>query len=301
MPSSSREPLAFQDPATLAQLGRLEMIARQLVEGAMVGQHRSPYKGSSVEFAEHRQYAPGDEIRHIDWRVLGKTDKYYVKEYEDETNLRSYLVLDSSGSMNYGSSTLTKFEYARFLIAALAFLLHKQRDAAGLVCLDTKIRVRLEPSTNVRIFEQITHELEQLKPQGETSLASVIEDLLPGLKSRSQIVLLSDCFDDLNDLLQAFHLLKHQRHELILFQIVTPEEEEFPFNQPTKFRSLEQSSQEQLVDPIQLRKHYLEQYHSFCNEIERFCRNHQIDYRRFKTNEPFYYALQEFLALRARK
>jgi len=301
MSSNPGEPLAFQDPAALAQLGRLEIVARQLVEGAMVGQHRSPYKGSSIEFADHRQYSPGDEIRHIDWRALGKTDKYYIKEFEDETNLRCYLVLDSSGSMKYGKSTLTKFEYARFLIAALAYLLHKQRDAAGLVCLDTKVRLRLEPSTNVRIFEQITHELTQLKPGGETSLASVIEDWLPSIKQRSQIVLLSDCFDDLPGLLKVFHLLKHQRHELMLFQIVAPEEEDFPFNQPTKFRSLEQSTQEQLVDPIQLRKHYLQQYSTFCAEIEQFCRNHQIDFRRFNTADPFSQALQSFLAFRARK
>ncbi|MAT16286.1 MAG: DUF58 domain-containing protein [Planctomyces sp.] len=293
--SNTPEELAFRDPAALASFGRLEWVARQLVEGFMVGQHRSPYKGASVEFVEHRQYYPGDEIRHIDWRAYGKTGKYYIKEFEEETNLRTYLLLDSSGSMGYGESSLSKFQYARFLVAGLVYLLHRQRDAAGLICFDNDVRVRREPSATATVFEQLMHDLESLEPGGETSLASVLEKLLPTFKRRSRIVLISDCFDDLAELCSLLQQLRHQRHEVLLLQIIAPEEVEFPFNKPTRFQSLELAGDRKLVDPIQLRQHYLKQFEAFMGELSKFCRNHHISCHRFLTNEPFAGALQAFL------
>ncbi|MEZ6047801.1 MAG: DUF58 domain-containing protein [Planctomycetaceae bacterium] len=299
--TTTPESLAFNDPAALPSLGRLEIVAKQLVEGFMVGQHRSPYKGASVEFVEHRQYYPGDEIRHIDWRAYGKTGKYYIKEFEEETNQRTYLLLDSSGSMAYGQSTLSKFAYARYLIAALVYLLHKQRDAAGLISFDTSVRLRREPSANASLFEQLMEELEPLKPGGETSLSGVLRELLPTFKRRSRIILLSDGFDSLPELCSLLQQLKHQRHEVMLLQIVAPEEEEFPFSKPARFQSLESADDRKLIDPLQLRQHYLKQYQAFVDELFQFCRNNQISYGRFLTNEPFAAAMHAFLAEYNRK
>ncbi|MCA9042262.1 MAG: DUF58 domain-containing protein, partial [Planctomycetaceae bacterium] len=239
---------------------------------------------------------PGDEIRHIDWRAYGKTGKYYVKEFEEETNLRSYLLLDCSGSMAYSQSSLSKFTYARCLIAAFVYLLHKQRDAAGLIGLDDKIVLRREPSATATVFEQLMEDLEGLAPGGETSLASVLNGLLPTFKRRSRIVLLSDCFDSLPELCSQLQQLRHQRHEVLLLQIIAPEEEEFPFSKPTRFQSLELTSDRKLVDPLQLRQHYLREFQNFVDELARFCRNNDITYARFKTDEPFVGAMQAFLA-----
>ncbi|MCA9070898.1 MAG: DUF58 domain-containing protein, partial [Planctomycetaceae bacterium] len=184
--SDSNVPLL--DPTALAKFGKLDVVAKLVVEGFMMGQHKSPFKGSSIEFVEHRQYYPGDEIRHIDWRAYGKTGKYYIKEFEDETNLRCYLLVDASGSMGFGESTLTKFDYARYLAASLGYLLLGQRDATGLITFDNKIRDRFDPSANAQNFQRITDLLERRKPGRETSLAHVFERILPMIKRRSWLV-----------------------------------------------------------------------------------------------------------------
>jgi len=297
--SESEPPLA--DPTALARFGRLEVVARLLVEGMMVGQHLSPFKGSSVEFVEHREYAPGDEIRHIDWRALGKTGKYYVKEFEDETNLQCYLVADASGSMAYCGATLSKFDYCRYLAATLGYLLLRQRDAAGLITFDTQIRDLVEPSAHPTSFQKLTALLEGRSPGGETSLGQVCERLLPRIKRRSLVVLLSDCFDDLDRLSVALKRFRRARHELILFQVVTPEEESFPFHRPTQFRSLEQADDRQLIDPHQLRAHYLERYREFCHELALRCGALGVDYRKLLTSEPYHTALGAFLEARSHR
>lgn len=297
--SPSSAPIA--DPTALARYGQLDVVARLVVEGYMIGQHKSPYKGSSVEFVEHRQYAPGDEIRHIDWRAFGKTGRYYVKEFEEETNLRAYLVVDASGSMGYGQSTLTKFDYARYLAASLGYLLIGQRDGVGLVSFDTEIRTRVEPSSNPQTFRRIVEGLQGTVPGGETSLASVFERMVPTLRRRSLIVILSDCFDELEPLQRALQQFRHERHEVILFQIVAPEEEEFPFNRPTQFSSLEQQAHRMLVDPHRLRSIYLEQYAEFCARLARSCGNLGVDLQKLVTTEPYHTALGAYLDARTRR
>lgn len=194
MSQTDSDIVPLDDPTTLARFGKLDVVARLIVEGYMMGKHKSPFKGSSVEFVEHRQYYPGDEIRHIDWRAYGKTGRYYVKEYEDETNLRCYLMLDASGSMGYGDSTLSKFDYARQMAAALSYLLLQQRDAVGLCLFDNKLRELIEPSMNAMQFPRMIQTLEKAKPGRETSLGSVFEEIIPRLKRRSLIILLSDFF-----------------------------------------------------------------------------------------------------------
>lgn len=299
IPQATDAPL--DDPTALAEYGALDVVARLIVEGYMVGQHKSPFKGSSVEFVEHRQYYPGDEIRHIDWRAFGKTGKYYVKEFEEETNLRAYLLVDGSGSMAFSQSTLSKFEYARSLAAALGYLLISQRDGVGLMTFDTKVRERIEPSTNPMSFQRLTQSLQNWKPGAETSLAKVFEEMIPMLKRRSLVILISDFFDRIEPLTQALKMFEHARHEVILMQIVAPEEEDFPYSHPTQFRSLEKSSHRILVDPHRLRKEYLEQYTAFIEQIARTCGNAGVDYLKFTTNEPYHKALGAYLNSRTRR
>lgn len=298
-PSTTDAPL--HDPTALARYGSLDVVARLIVEGYMVGQHQSPFKGSSVEFVEHRQYYPGDEIRHIDWRAFGKTGKYYVKEFEEETNLRAYLLVDGSGSMAFGASTLSKFEYARSLAAALGYLLISQRDAVGLMTFDTKVRQQIEPATNPMNFQRMAQSLQNWKPGAETSLAKVFEEMIPRLKRRSLVILISDFFDRIEPLTQALKMFQHARHEVILLQIVAPEEEEFPYSHPTQFRSLEKSSHRILVDPHRLRKEYLEQYNAFIENLTRTCGNAGVDYLKFTTDVPYHQALGAYLNSRTRR
>lgn len=290
----------LDDPTALARFGKLEVVARLIVEGFAVGQHKSPFKGSSIEFVEHRQYYPGDEIRHIDWRAYGKTGRYFVKEFEEETNLRCYLLVDASGSMGYRQSTLSKFDYARQLAAALGHLLLQQRDAVGLITFDTQVRERIEPSTHPQTFGRMTATLEQTRPARETGLHGVFEQVLPTLKRRSLVVLLSDCFADLDPMLSALKQFRHARHEVLLFQIVAPEEEEFPFSRPTQFRSRERR-QRLLVDPHRLRARYLEQYREFCQTLARRCGGPGIEYAKFITSQPYHVALGRFIAARTRR
>jgi len=286
------------DPKELVKFGKLELIARQLVEGLMMGRHRSPFKGSSVEFVEHREYYPGDEIRHIDWRAFGKTGHYYIKEFEDETNLRAHLLVDASGSMDYAGSTISKFDYARILSAALSWLLLSQRDSVGMITFDSKIREQLKPSSNRDAFLQMSHVLEKTVPGEDTSLAAVIESALPIIKRRSLLILVSDCFDSIDDLEAALHRCRHAKHEVIIFRIAAPEEIDFPFERPTQFRNLENVDHRVLVDPVRLRKEYLQQYALFCARLEKTCVTMGISHRVLRTSDPIQQVLGNWLAER---
>lgn len=298
--SDDANSLPLNDPTALAKYGDLDFVARKVVEGYMIGQHKSPFKGSSVEFVEHRQYYPGDEIRHIDWRAFGKTGKYYIKEYEEETNLRAYLLVDGSGSMAYGDSTLKKFDYARAVAASLGYLLVSQRDAVGMITFDTEVRERIDPSTNRMTFQRITQTLNQWQPGSETSLGKVLKSIAPTLKRRSLLIIVSDFFDDLDSLGHALELFRHASHEVVLVRIVAPEEEDFPFSRPTLFRSLERDSHRILVDPHRLRSLYLKQYEEFSTELDHLCGRTGIDYLKLVTNEPYYKALGAYLDRRRR-
>lgn len=294
---SSSPPLP-DDPSQLARFGKLELIARQLVEGLMMGRHRSPFKGSSVEFVEHREYYPGDEIRHIDWRAYGKTGRYYIKEFEDETNLRAHLLVDVSGSMGYSGSTLSKFEYARILTAALSWLLLSQRDSVGLITFDSQVREQLKSSSNRDAYRQIIHILEQAKPGKDTSLAAIIESTLSTIKRRSLLLLISDCFDSLEALQAALQRCRHAKHEVIIFRIAAPEEIDFPFERPTQFHNLEDVDHRLLVDPVRLRKEYLQQYEEFSTGLEKLCGTMGISYTVLKTTDSIQAVVGSWLAQR---
>jgi uncharacterized protein (DUF58 family) len=286
------------DPTSLAKYGRLALVARSLVEGFLSGVHKSPYKGFSAEFAEHRQYYPGDEIRHIDWRVYGKTDRYYIKEYEEETNLRAHLLIDASGSMAYAGRHGSKFQYAQYVAASLTYLMLHQRDAVGLVIHDTRVRQRIAPHASAKHLLHLLHTLEGTEPGGETSLAPLWHELAGHLSRRGLIVILSDCFDHIGHLTRALRHLRHCRHEVLLFHILAPEEIEFPFKKWTQFRNLETRAHKLLVDPQQLRKEYLRNFQNFCTELRDQAGQMQIDYHLMRTDEPVERALGVYLTKR---
>ena len=297
---NTTDDLPLSDPTALAKFGQLAVVAKLVVEGYLIGQHKSPFKGASIEFVEHRQYYPGDEIRHIDWRAFGKTGKYYIKEYEDETNLRAYLLVDSSASMAYAGKTLSKWAYARQVAAALGYLLLSQRDAVGMMTFDTEVRDRTEPATAAHNFQRIAGMLETRQPGGETSLANVLAGLVPTLKRRSLVFVISDLFDKIEPLLAAIKQLRHSRHEVVLLQVIAPEEEEFPFQRPTKFRNLERLAHRVLVDPHRLRKHYLENYRRFMAELTSGCGALGVDHFKLLTTDPYDRALGKYLDSRSR-
>lgn len=287
-----------ENPIELAQFGRLELIARQLVEGLMMGRHRSPFKGSSVEFVEHRDYYPGDEIRHIDWRAYGKTGRYYVKEFEDETNLRAHLLIDVSGSMQYAGRHLSKFHYARLMAASLAWLLLGQRDSVGMITFDSRIREQLKPSSSRDAFRRILEILDACVPGSDTSIGTILESALPIIPRRSLLILISDCFDDVEVLIKGLQRCRHAQHEVVIFRIAAPEEVEFPFERPTQFKNLENHSDRLLVDPARLRKEYLRQYSEFTRILGKECGAMGIDCRPILTSDPLQKTLGSWLAER---
>lgn len=291
------------DPSELRKYGGLTLVARNLVEGFLTGVHKSPYKGFSVEFAEHRQYYPGDEIRHIDWRAYGKTDRYYIKEYEEETNLKAYLLLDASGSMAFkGKSTTSKFQYAQYVAASLTFLMLHQRDAVGLVLHDTKLRQFITAKANSKHLLRIIRVLENAQPGGETELSPIWHDLAGHqIRRRGLIVILSDCFDNVDRLLKALQHFRHKRHEVLLFHVLAPEELEFPYQRMTQFRNLELAGDKLLVDPYRLRNEYLKNFEAFRSQLKDKAGEMKIDYHLLRTDEPVDRALGIYLTRRQRR
>ncbi len=297
MPAETAAPTL--DPSALARFGRLELLARLVVEGVMSGLHKSPFKGFSVEFAEHRQYGPGDEIRHIDWRTFGKTDRYFVKEYEEETNLKAYLVVDTSGSMAYSGQTVSKFEYARQIAASLAYLMIHQRDAVGLVTFDSDIRRMLPARTAPGHFSVLCKALESSATGGEAPLSNVLHALADRVRRRGLIIIISDGFDDLDSLARAIGHLRHRRHEVLFLQILAPEEEDFPFRKPSRFRNLERLDHLLRIDPAAVRAQYLAKFEAHCRGLKEKVRGMNADYHRVSTATPPERALLDYLAARS--
>ena len=286
------------DPTEVARMGRLEVVATRVVEGYLAGMHRSPFKGSSVEFAEHRPYAPGDEMRMIDWRVYAKSDRYYVKEFEEETNLAAMLVVDASGSMGFGASTVTKLQYAKMTAAILARLLLNQQDGVGLAVIDKTLRSYVPPRAIARHFNPIIESLTRAEPAGETSLAEVLHELAQRTRRRGMMVLCSDCFDDLESLRGAFHHLRSRGHQLLLFHIMAPEELSFDFTQWTHFEDLESGERRVDLDPPTVRRHYLEQVGAFLRGLRGMCGEIGIEYMPITTDQPLGEALAGYLKRR---
>lgn len=286
-------------PAELQKISNLQVMARLVVEGFISGLHRSPHKGFSVEFAQHRQYVQGDEIRRLDWKVFAKTDRLYVREYEEETNLRCTLLLDLSGSMAYGGEkAVAKHQYALRLAAAFSYLLLQQRDSVGLVTFDTAVRRYIPPRSNTRHLRVLLEELSTAEPGGETDLGRVLHDLVPRLHRRGLIVLLSDCLGDVRALTSALAHFRSARHEVLVFHILDRDEVEFPFREWTRFESLEQAEAFRMVDPAQFREAYLANLKRFQEELVAGCRKHRVDLVPMVTDQPYADALSQYLTRR---
>jgi uncharacterized protein (DUF58 family) len=289
----------FLDPQMLAQIQGLQLRARRIVEGYVAGLHRSPYHGFSIEFAEHREYAPGDDLRYLDWKVFGRTDKYYLKEYEEETNLICHLVLDVSESMSYRSAAapLSKLEYAQCLAAALAYLVLQQQDSAGLATFDNEIRSLVRPAGNPSHLKDLLHVMEQASAERKTATGPIFHALAERFKRRGIVVILSDFFDDVEAMLAGLKHLRHRRHDVILMHVLDPAEIEFPFEEPTLFRGLEQWPAA-LVEPRALRRAYLREFDDYLRRLKRGCRAQHIDYVAMRTDQSLALALSSYLASR---
>ncbi len=290
----------YLDPQTLAKLQGLELRARHIVEGYVSGVHRSPYHGFSIEFAEHREYTPGDDLRYLDWKVFGRTDKFYLKQFEEETNLVSYLLLDTSQSMHYQSdgAALSKLEYAKCIAASLAYLILQQQDSVGLVTFDNKIRTTVRASSQPSNLKHLVQVMEQATGQRKTATGPIFHDLAERLKKRGVVVVLSDLFDDVDSLLTGLKHFRHRRHEVIVFHVLDPAEEDFPFQQTTKFKGLEHLP-DVVTEPRSLRKAYQAEFAKFCQQIRHGCRAHHVDYVKIRTDQSLDVALSSYLADRA--
>ncbi len=268
----------YLDPQTLASLEGLDLQARMVVEGYVAGMHPSPYHGFSVEFAEHREYVPGDDIRHVDWKVWSKTDKLYLKQYEEETNLLSYLLVDTSESMAYASGqNVSKLDYARFLAAALAYMILQQQDSVGLVVFDDAVRRYLKPAGSPSQLKELVRLLDVTPAREKTDLSVVFHELAERFKKRGVVAVFSDLFDDVEKVTSGLKHFRHRRHEVIVFHILDPAEIEFPFRDTTLFKGLEDASQI-LTDPHGLKRAYQQEVQSFLKQVQKACRMADIDY-----------------------
>jgi uncharacterized protein (DUF58 family) len=288
----------YFDPLVLAKISTMTLRARHVVEGVLSGLHQSPYRGYSVEFAEHREYAPGDEIRRIDWKAYGKFDRYFVKEYEEETNLRAYLLLDASASMDYGSDGVRKFDYGCYLAVSLAYLMLRQGDDVGLLTFGAQVQRYIPPRSGLKHMQALTSVLEATQPQGETHLDLVLRDVAGKIKKRGMIIVISDLFDNPDMVMHALKYFRHRRNEVIVFHLLDKNELEFPFERLTVFEDIEDANHRVLTDPRALREAYLQQLQSFIAEYRQACRRELIDYNLFPTTTPLDIALTRYLARR---
>jgi uncharacterized protein (DUF58 family) len=297
MPTDTRRQGYF-DPLVLAKISTMSLRARYVVEGLLSGLHESPYRGYSVEFAEHREYAPGDEIRRIDWKAYGKFDRYFVKEYEEETNLRAYLLLDASASMDYGSQGISKFDYGCYLAVSLAYLMLRQGDDVGLVTFGAQVQRYIPPRSGLKHLQAVTSLLEATQPQGETHLDQSLREIGGKLKKRGMIIVISDLFDTPELVLRALKYFRHRRNEVMVFHLLDNNELDFPFDRLTVFEDIEDIRSRVLADPRAIRQAYLQQLQTFIEEYQRECRREWIDYNLFPTTTPLDIALTRYLARR---
>jgi len=287
-------------PHVVAKLANMELRARLVVEGFIAGLHRSPYHGFSVEFAEHRPYMPGDEIRHVDWKIYGRTDRFYIKQYEEETNLKAYLIVDTSRSMTYASpGEITKLDYAASLAASLAYLMVQQQDAVGLALFDETISSFLPPHATRAYLRQILAALQNLRGGSGTAAGRSLHLVAERIRRRGLVIILSDLFDDPDQVLAAFKHFRHKKNEVIVMHVLDPLERSFAFGEDATFEDLE-TRERMVTQPWHVRRAYAESLKAFVERYKRECREHQIDYVLLDTHTPFDVALMEYLSKRQR-
>ncbi|MBN1556336.1 MAG: DUF58 domain-containing protein [Phycisphaerae bacterium] len=309
--NNSNELLQYLDPKVLAKITRLDLRARHVVEGFVSGLHRSPFHGFSVEFASHREYVWGDDIRHIDWKVQAKTDRFYIKQYEEETNLKAMFLLDASESMRYGGTNETtspgrkpgdhrfsKYEYAATAAASLAFLLQQQQDAVGLGIFDEELVTYSPPSTSPQQLRAMIHAMSAAELKNPTSLEAVAHTMAEKISRRGLVCLVSDLFAATDGVIRALEHFRHRGHEVLVLHILDKDELDFPFVGNTQFLGLENMGRVN-VQPRALREAYLKEVNAFCHEVQRKCVASRIDYKRISTADSLDAALCAFLAARA--
>jgi uncharacterized protein (DUF58 family) len=301
----------YLDPEILAKISRLELRARMVVEGFISGMHKSPYQGFSVEFATHREYVPGDDIRHIDWRLYARGDRLYIKQYEEETNLITHVLLDCSKSMAYPEDPathgtviggrhqrMTKFDYSCTIAASLIYMVMHQQDACGLLMFDHAIREQVPPTSHTAQLRGMMELIERHPPDSTTEVKMLFTELAERLKKRSLVIVISDLLTNVDDLILGLQRLRYTRHDVIVLHVMDHDELEFPFTDNSMFKGLETPGQELLTDPQSLRASYLEIVQSFISRVRAACVDHKIDYRLISTREPLDAALSAFLAAR---
>lgn len=298
--------LTYLRPDVVSKLASMELRARLVVEGFITGLHKSPYHGFSVEFAEHRQYMPGDEIRRVDWRVYGKTDRFYVKQFEEETNLKSYIAIDTSASMGFASEVkkgeparMSKLTYASYIAASLSYLMVQQRDAVGLTAFDTEIRTTIPPHATKQHLRRVLAELEKLQPVNTTRSAAALHRLAERITRRGLVVVLSDLFDDPTAVMAALKHFRHDHHEVLVMHVLDPVERSFAFGGDAVFRDME-TGEMISTQPFHLQKAYQKAMADFVERYKRECRENSIDYVLLDTAVPFDQALLAYLNKRNR-
>ena len=293
MPDSKR----FLHPETLKRITRLDLRARHIVEGFLSGMHRSPYFGQSIEFLQHREYTYGDDLRHVDWKVWAKQDRFYVKQYEEDTNMRCTLLTDVSASMRYGSQAMNKYEYGSTIAVSLAYLVLKQQDSVGCVSFDDDVRMTIPQRTRRNHLDSIIQALDVSKPEQKTDIYQILRHVTETYPRRGLIVLISDLLVDRKGLFRGLRLLRSRGHDVMVFHVMDDDELDFPFTGPTRFEGLEIPDQLR-CNPRALREGYLEALNAYLDEVRRGCVRHNVDYALVRTSEPLDAALATYLSNR---
>jgi uncharacterized protein (DUF58 family) len=287
----------YLNPEVLSRAEALGLRARQVVEGLRVGDHKSPYKGFSVEFVQHREYVPGDDIRHIDWKSYGRSERYTIKQYEQETNFSCHVLLDASNSMRYGSGLTNKLEYAKLLTASLAYMILRQRDSVGLRVFNTEVIAELPQSSQFGHISTITHTLEEMQPRDKTTIGPLLDRVADQIGRRGIVVLISDCLEDLEPTLAGLRHLRFRGHEVVLFHVLHPDEVKFPLDGNVRFIGLE-GFEELMTRPHLLRPAYLRIVDKYLKEMQKGCDGGGVDYVQMLTNRSLGNALAEYLVRR---
>jgi uncharacterized protein (DUF58 family) len=285
------------DRRAVTRISHMELRARKAMEGYYTGIHKSPYHGLNVEFAEYREYVPGDDLRYLDWRVVARSDRYFIKQFDAETNLNCYLQLDCSGSMDFGTTGMTRLDYAASAAAALALLMLGQGDHVGLVCFDSAVRQFIPPRGNARHFHALLETLESVAPGKDTDLPAVLHEIAEQVRRRSLVIIFSDFFDNVEEILNGLQHFRHRRHEVIALHLVDDVEIDFPYDRVTLFEGMERG-EELIVDPRVVAEGYRQRFGEFLARIKRGCTEKDIDYELMRLSQPFDRALTSFLARR---
>jgi uncharacterized protein (DUF58 family) len=296
-PRVQDDPRRFLHPATIARTSRLDLRARQVVEGFITGMHKSPFFGHSVEFVQHREYTPGDDVRHIDWKVWSKTDRYYIKQFEEETNLRSHLVVDVSESMHYGRGPLNKYEYACTAAACLGYLQLRQQDSVGLLTFDSDVRQVVPTRSQQAHIDALVKAMHVSRPREKTDIERILRRVAESVSSRGMIVIISDLLVDRAPLFRGLEMLCHRRHDILVFHVLDDDELTFPFAGTTRFEGMEELPH-LVCDPRALRDGYVEALEEYLVEVRRGCTRLGIDYALVRTGEYLDAVLSKFLHYR---